>query len=107
MNENKCGEICLAGTGAELSIRPCISADKTNSLTLIVVDESSDLESNSHRKYDHDSVAAGGGAARPPFILQLSLYSPAVNSVPGALSSGKFHNMSNGVRGDNVRGGRL
>lgn len=41
-------EICLAGAGAELSIRPYLGADKTNSLTLIVLDEYSDLESNSH-----------------------------------------------------------
>lgn len=38
-----------------------------------------------------------------PLILQLSLYSLVVKSVPVALSSRKFHNMSNGVRGDNVR----
>lgn len=48
LNENKCTEICLAGTGAELSICPCLGADKTNSLTLIVLDEYSDLGSNSH-----------------------------------------------------------
>lgn len=38
-----------------------------------------------------------------PLILQLSLNSLVVKSVPVALSGRKFHNMSNGVRGDNVR----
>lgn len=39
----------------------------------------------------------------PSLILQLSLYFLVVKSVLVAVSSRKFHNMSNGVRADNVR----
>ena len=47
-------------------------------------------------------TACGRWCCMPPLILQLSLYSQVVKSVQVALSSRKFRNMSNGVRGDNV-----
>lgn len=44
--ENKCSDICQAGSGAQLSICPCVSADTPILSKLIELDKYAKRESN-------------------------------------------------------------